>query len=74
MNDEWMYGRNKRGCEGIFPICYVDIHVPLKTQAESTSSISNSSSVSPTVEGHPVRALYNFSAETKEDLTIKVRI
>jgi SH3 domain-containing protein 19 len=34
MNDEWLYGRNKRGCEGIFPISYVDIKVPLKDWIE----------------------------------------
>lgn len=71
MNDEWMYGRNKRGCEGIFPISYVDIRVPLE-QVEFDSG-ARSVSVSPAVEGHHVRALYNFQAETSEDLTIKVK-
>lgn len=31
MNEEWFYGRNKRGCEGIFPISFVEIRVPLKS-------------------------------------------
>lgn len=72
MNDEWMYGRNKRGCEGIFPISYVDIRVPLQVEPDSGTA-SRSASVSPAVEGHHIRALYNFNAETEEDLTIKVR-
>lgn len=71
MNDEWMYGRNKRGCEGIFPVSYIDIRVPLKVEPDSGTA-SRSASVSPAVESHRVRALYSFNAETDEDLTIKV--
>jgi hypothetical protein len=73
MNDEWMLGRNKRGCEGIFPISYVDIKIPLQVEPDSGTA-SRSASVSPAVISHPVRALYSFDAETAEDLTIKVRI
>lgn len=72
MNDEWMYGRNKRGCEGIFPISYVDIRVPLKQVEPDSGMASRSPSISPAVESHHIRALYNFNAETDEDLTIKV--
>ena len=72
MNDEWMFGRNKRGCEGIFPISYVEIRVPLKQEEQDSGTASRSASVSPAVEAHHVRALYNFNAETDEDLTIKV--
>lgn len=72
MNDEWMFGRNKRGCEGIFPISYVDIRVPLKQVEPDSGTASRSASVSPAVEAFPVRALYAFNAETDEDLTIKV--
>lgn len=70
MNDEWIYGRNKRGCEGIFPISYVDIRVPLKPLEPDSGTASRSESVSP--KGHHIRALYDFNAETDEDLTIKV--
>lgn len=72
MNDEWMFGRDKRGCEGIFPISYVDIRVPLKVEPDSGTA-SRSSSVSPAI-GIRVRAIYTFNAETSEDLTIKVRL
>ncbi|KAG5679889.1 hypothetical protein PVAND_009426 [Polypedilum vanderplanki] len=69
MNDEWMYGRNKRGCEGIFPINYIDIKVPLKNPQSDSGTASRSESVSPS--SHRVRVLYTFNAETDEDLTIK---
>jgi len=72
MNDEWMYGRNKRGCEGIFPVSYVDIRVPLQQLEPDSGTASRSASVSPAVEGHHVRVLYSFNAETDEDLSIKV--
>lgn len=55
------FGRNKRGCEGIFPISYVDIKVPLKVELDSVSPA-----------GFRVRARYTFIAEAYEDLTIKV--
>jgi hypothetical protein len=78
MNDEWMYGKNKRGCEGIFPISYIEIKVPLKNPQTDSGTASRSESVSPaitsTTSGHRVRALYTFEAETDEDLTILVSI
>ena len=58
MNDEWMLGRNKRGCEGIFPLSYIEIKVPLQNV--------------PKVTQHLIKALYDFNAETSDDLTIKV--
>lgn len=73
MNDEWMYGRNKRGCEGIFPISYVDIRVPLKNLHHSdtdSGTASRSESVSPAQ--NRVRVLYTFNAEAEGDLTIIV--
>lgn len=73
MNDEWMYGRNKRGCEGIFPVSYVDIRKPLPLETDSGTA-SRSASVSPAIESHRVLVLYNFNAQTEEDLTIKVKI
>ncbi|CAO1416965.1 unnamed protein product [Diamesa tonsa] len=60
MNDEWMLGRNKRGCEGIFPLSYIEIKVPLQN-VNST----------PKVTQHLIKALYDFNAETSDDLTIK---
>ncbi len=66
-----MYGRNRRGCEGIFPVSYVDIRVPLESYPETDSgTASRSQSVSPA--GNKVRVLYTFNAETEGDLTIMV--
>lgn len=73
INDEWMYGRNKRGCEGIFPISYVDIQVPLCNHVEPDSgSTSRSALIKPDADSYIVRVLYNFYAETENDLPIKV--
>lgn len=72
MNEEWMFGRNKRGCEGIFPISYVDVHVPINQVEPDSGTASRSESVSPAVEGHRVKVLYTFNAETEEDLSIVV--
>lgn len=81
MNDEWMYGRNKRGCEGIFPISYIEIKVPLKNPQTDSGTASRSESVSPAVTNatgnnskNLVRVLYTFNAETDDDLTIIVSI
>lgn len=72
MNDEWMYGRNKRGCDGIFPINFVEVQIPLQQVEPDSGTASRSESVSPAVEGHRIKALYTFNAETEEDLTIAV--
>lgn len=64
MNDEWMLGRNKRGCEGIFPISYIEIKVPLETESTTMKK--------PVL--NLIKALYDFNAETSDDLTIKVNI
>lgn len=72
MNDEWVYGRNKRGCEGIFPISYVEVQVPIKQVEPDSGTASRSESVSPAVEGHRIKVLYTFNSETADDLTIVV--
>ncbi|CAO1416493.1 unnamed protein product [Diamesa serratosioi] len=59
MNDEWMLGRNKRGCEGIFPLSYIEIKVPLQSELTAKNLT------------HQIKALYDFNAETSDDLTIK---
>lgn len=74
MNDEWMFGKNRRGCEGIFPVSYVDIRVPISKVEPDSGTASRSESVSPAVEGHRVNVLYTFNAETADDLNIVVSV
>lgn len=74
MNAEWMLGRNKRGCEGIFPLSFVDVRVPLKKVEPDSGTASRSASVSPAAGSQQVRTLYSFCAETAEDLSLKVRV
>lgn len=55
---EWYRGRTRSGCEGIFPINYIDVKVPLVEQNAITKPIR-------------VRCLYNFPAEYDGDLALK---
>lgn len=80
-NAEWMYGRSKRGCEGIFPINYVDIKVPLTANNNQAALAPVASAAAPTVKATKAvakqaerrcRAVYDFTAEADEDLSIKV--
>lgn len=69
INEEWLYGRNKRGCEGMFPYNYIDIRIPLQEAKGSTSA-----SVPLTPVGEKIRALYTFIAQEEGDLTFYVRL
>lgn len=60
MDDEWIMGRNKRGCEGMFPISYVDIKVPIKNNKKAEWG------------GIKIKALYNFPGDVQGDLALKV--
>lgn len=73
VNEEWCYGRNKQGCEGIFPSNYIEIKVPLKDDSAGSNAMSkNNISSKPISNSHPkVRVLYNFNAEVPEDLSLK---
>lgn len=49
LNEEWLLGRDRRGCEGMFPANYIEVKVPLEegrlpsTKAFSSSGNSSSS-------------------------------
>ncbi|KAM7361152.1 SH3 domain-containing lethal (3) 05822 isoform 1-T3 [Cochliomyia hominivorax] len=79
---EWYKGRTRSGCEGIFPINYIEIKVPLpsKTESSANSTQSSSASTTPTYQtatttannsNLKVRSLYNFPAEVEGDLELK---
>uniref|UniRef100_A0A1B0D7B0 SH3 domain-containing protein n=1 Tax=Phlebotomus papatasi TaxID=29031 RepID=A0A1B0D7B0_PHLPP len=72
---EWMYGRNKRGCEGMFPINFIEIRVPLKDEKQQKHHVNGlvQSQIATSVRSsaRKARVLYDFTAEVQEDLTIR---
>ncbi|XP_058447418.1 uncharacterized protein LOC131427874 isoform X2 [Malaya genurostris] len=81
LNEEWLLGRNRQGCEGMFPANYIEVRVPLPGERLPTNSNNNNTAsadhgdISPISVtnsfSHPrVRVLYTFNAEMPEDLTI----
>lgn len=54
---EWYRGRTRSGCEGIFPINYIDVKVPLVEENAKTKPLR-------------LRCLYNFPAEYDGDLAL----
>ncbi|KAI8129080.1 hypothetical protein FF38_04609 [Lucilia cuprina] len=83
VSEEWYKGRTRSGCEGIFPINYIEIKVPLNskstissensTQSSSPSTTPTYQQVTPTANSSnlKVRSLYNFPAEVEGDLELK---
>lgn len=64
----------------MFPSSYIEVKVPIRevvTVAELPSRLSNSKDTiatsSSSQQNRMARALYDFNAETPEDLTLKVR-
>lgn len=84
VSEEWYRGRTRSGCEGIFPINYIDIKVPLQSPSTKKATACNSSNFSMqqstqstqsmrSTYGIPrVKSLYNFPAEVDGDLPLKV--
>uniref|UniRef100_A0A1B0CA14 SH3 domain-containing protein n=1 Tax=Lutzomyia longipalpis TaxID=7200 RepID=A0A1B0CA14_LUTLO len=72
-----MYGRNKRGCEGMFPINFIEIRVPLKEEKSKTQQITTTNgpvakqSAPIANTSRKARVLYDFTAEVPEDLTLR---
>lgn len=83
LNEEWFLGRDRRGCEGMFPANYIEVRIALPGDRQPTSSTSTTTSCSgssshnfssnnssSSINPPKVRILYTFNAETPEDLTI----
>lgn len=78
LNEEWLLGRDRRGCEGMFPANYIEVRIALPGdqhhhQLQSSTATTSSKSISPVASSFSppkVRVLYTFNAETAEDLTI----
>lgn len=67
VNDEWYRGRNRSGCEGIFPASYISVKVPLKEVEVATAG-----GVETRRELLMAKCLYNFPADVEGDLQLKV--
>lgn len=78
LNEEWYMGRDRRGLEGMFPVNYVEVKVPLSSTPPTEEPTRRYDSAdTPILSSKPsnagtqkVRALYQFTAETTEDLTL----
>ncbi|EDW44626.1 GM15306 [Drosophila sechellia] len=72
---EWLRGRTRSGCEGIFPINYVDIKVPLGATggvAAAPTASAAATSPSPSQQQLPTAlCLYNFPGEVEGDLALQ---
>ncbi|KAG4069510.1 hypothetical protein HA402_006876 [Bradysia odoriphaga] len=72
LNDEWYYGKNRRGCEGMFPASYINVKVPIRESSSTKNQLSPATTSSPIQKSEPTaRALYSFTAETHEDLSLQ---
>lgn len=83
IDNEWYYGKNKRGCEGIFPSNYINVVIPIQSPEISVSKLNvnemkmNSSNATATTEplkheSYTVKTMYDFVSEIDGDLTIRV--
>ncbi|XP_017013414.2 uncharacterized protein l(3)05822 [Drosophila takahashii] len=65
---EWMRGRTRSGCEGIFPVNYVDIKVPLgATGGGAAAAPAAAAAASSTT----ALCLYHFPGGVEGDLTLQ---
>lgn len=72
LNDEWYYGKNRRGCEGMFPASYISVKVPIREASSTKNQQSQAMTSSSIQKSQPTaRALYSFAAETQEDLSLQ---
>lgn len=80
VDNEWYYGKNKRGCEGIFPFNYINIVIPLKQDTSIANNLKNednSYSAHATTstlsnQSYSAKTMYDFISEVDGDLTIRV--
>ncbi|XP_068156900.1 uncharacterized protein l(3)05822 [Drosophila tropicalis] len=65
---EWLRGRTRAGCEGIFPANYVEIKVPLSSNSNQLGSPPTQSPISVQATA---RCLYQFPGEVDGDLSLQ---
>lgn len=52
LNEEWLLGKDRRGCEGMFPANYIDVKVPLReAQARTSGGSSTITTTSSSISG-----------------------
>lgn len=78
VNAEWYRGRNRSGCEGIFPANYITVKVPLTENHSNVNNSNNNSgnknSTHISSKQLKVKCLYNFTAEVEGDLQLQVGV
>lgn len=72
LNDEWYLGRNRTGCEGMFPANYIEVKVQLKEESQVPKQSTFIGASNQQNASHKVRALYQFVPEAPEDLALNV--
>lgn len=71
---EWFRGRTRSGCEGLFPVNYVEVKVPLGGCGEgATHALPTQPRQEQEHKLHTARCLYNFPGEVDGDLALRVR-
>ncbi|XP_023177047.2 abl interactor 2 isoform X1 [Drosophila hydei] len=74
--EEWFRGRSRTGCEGLFPVNYVEIKVPLGGNAAARATHAHSQPQEQPQHQQQqqlstARCLYNFPGEVEGDLTLR---
>lgn len=70
---EWFRGRTRSGCEGLFPVNYVEVKVPLGGGAGAAETSQPRQQQQQQQQLQTVRCLYNFPGEVEGDLPLRVR-
>ncbi|KRG01248.1 uncharacterized protein Dmoj_GI23087, isoform B [Drosophila mojavensis] len=73
---EWFRGRSRTGCEGLFPVNYVEVKVPLGGSAAAGATHTQSQSQERQQQQRQqqlstARCLYNFPGEVEGDLPLR---
>ncbi|KAH8407140.1 hypothetical protein KR222_007957 [Zaprionus bogoriensis] len=69
--EEWLRGRTRAGCEGLFPVNYVEIKVPLGGHVAGATQTLHTQQQQQQQQLHTARCLYNFPGEVDGDLALR---
>ncbi|EDV98637.1 actin cytoskeleton-regulatory complex protein pan1 [Drosophila grimshawi] len=68
---EWYRGRTRSGCEGLFPVNYVETKVPLSGCATNDATQGQQQPTQQQQRLNTARCLYNFPGEVQGDLPLR---